>query len=97
MHQDNKLLYYFNKWTSLSEEEGTLALSAFEPFRIKTKKDLLAEGQVCDYLYFIVRGCLRSFYIDSKGVEHIYQIRMDNSWIGDIDSYFTRQRSKFNI
>lgn len=46
---------------------------------------------------FITKGCLRSFYIDTKGIEHVYQIRMDNNWIGDIDSYFTRQKSKYNI
>lgn len=97
MSEDNKLIYYISKWSNISKEDEAIILSAFEPISIKKKKDLLVAGQVCNYLYFITRGCLRSFYIDSKGVEHVYQIRMDNSWIGDIDSYFTRQNSKYNI
>ena len=97
MQQDNKLLYYINKWSSVTTEDEVAIISAFEPVSIQKKKDLLVSGQVCDYLYFITKGCLRSFYVDSKGIEHVYQIRMDNNWIGDIDSYFTRQKSKYNI
>lgn len=97
MKEDNKLLYYFNKWSEISEEDEAIILSAFEPVTIKKKKDLLVSGQVCNYLYFITRGCLRSFYIDSKGVEHIYQIRMDNNWISDLESFFSQRPSKYNI
>jgi CRP-like cAMP-binding protein len=97
MKEDNKLLYYFNKWSELSEEDEAIILAAFEPMTIKKKKDLLVSGQVCNYLYFITKGCLRSFYIDSKGVEHIYQIRMDNNWISDLESFFSQRPSKYNI
>ena len=97
MTEDNKLLYYFNKWSDLTKEDEALIVSAFEPVYIKRKKDLLLSGQVCNYLYFINKGCLRSFYIDSRGVEHIYQIRMDNNWISDLESFSTRLPSKFNI
>lgn len=97
MKEDSKLLYYFKKWTDLTENDETIIRSAFEPFSIKKKKDLLVTGQVCDYLYFINKGCLRSFYIDSKGAEHIYQIRMDNSWISDLRSFFSKSPSNYNI
>jgi CRP-like cAMP-binding protein len=97
MQQDNKLLYYITKWSNITKEDEATIISAFEPVSIQKKKDLLVSGQVCDYLYFITKGCLRSFFIDAKGIEHVYQIRMDNNWIGDIDSYFTRQKSKYNI
>ncbi len=97
MPEENKLIYYINKWSNINKQDEAKILSAFEPVSIKKKKDLLVSGQVCNYLYFIKKGCLRSFYVDTKGVEHVYQIRMDNNWIGDIDSYFTRQNSKYNI
>lgn len=97
MTKDNKLLYYFNKWTDLTKEDEGIILSAFERMNIKKKKDVLISGQTCNYLYFIDKGCLRSFYVDSKGVEHIYQIRMDNSWISDLESFFSQNPSKYNI
>ncbi len=97
MKEDNKLLYYFNKWSDLAEEDEAIILSAFEPVTIKKKKELLVSGQICNYLFFITKGCMRSFYIDSKGVEHIYQIRMDNNWISDLESFFSHNPSKYNI
>lgn len=97
MKDDNKLLYYFKKWSDITEEHEAIILSAFELSTIKKKKDLLVSGQTCQYLYFITRGCLRSFYIDSKGMEHIYQIRMDNNWISDLESFFSKAPSKYNI
>lgn len=97
MKEESKLLYYFKKWTVLTDEDEAIILSAFEPAAIRKKKDLLASGEVCDYLYFINKGCLRSFYVDSKGIEHIYQIRMDNSWISDLKSFFSQSPSKYNI
>lgn len=97
MTRENKLLYYFRKWTNLTEENEAVVLSAFEAVSIRKKKDLLSAGQTSQYLYFIVSGCLRSYYVDMKGVEHIYQIRMDNSWITDLDSFFSQTPSKYNI
>lgn len=97
MPTDNKLIYYLNKWSDISKEDEATIIAAFEPISIKKKKDLLVSGEVCKYLYFITQGCLRSFYIDSKGVEHIYQIRMDNSWISDLKSFFSQVPSEYNI
>jgi CRP-like cAMP-binding protein len=93
----NKLIYYFRKWTDISEEAEGIILSAFETASVKKKKDLLEPGEVCQYLYFIVKGCLRSYYVDDKGLEHIYQIRLDNSWISDLESFFSQKPSKYYI
>lgn len=97
MAGDNKLIYYFKKWTDLTENEEEIILSAFEPTWIKKKKDLLVPEDVCKYIYFIIKGCLRSYFVDTKGIEHIYQIRLDNSWISDLESFFSQRPSKYYI
>ena len=94
---ENKLLYYFKKWVDISEDDETIILSAFEPVLVKRKKDLLVPEQVCKYIYFITQGCLRSYYVDDNGAEHIYQIRMDNNWISDLESFFSQRPSKYYI
>ncbi len=94
---ENKLIYYMKKWTSISEREEAVILSFFEPFEIKRKKDLMRYGEVCKHIDFIVKGCLRSYYADEKGIEHIYQIRMDNSWISDLESFYTQEPSRYYI
>lgn len=94
---ESKLIYYIKKWVDITEEEEKLILSAFEAVSIKKKKDLLVPGEVCGYTYFIVQGCLRSYFVDEKGTEHIYQIRLDNNWISDLESFFSQRPSKYCI
>lgn len=93
----NKLIYYIKKWTNITADEGAIIHSAFEETSLKRKKDLLVAGEVCNYIYFITKGCLRSYYIDDKGSECIYQIRMDNNWISDLESFFSKKPSKHYI
>ncbi len=94
---DNKLIYYFNKWIKLTTAEEDLILSNFEPAFVKKKKDLLEVGETCTYIYFITKGCMRSYFVDAKGNEHIYQIRMDNNWISDLQSFFSQRPSLYYI
>nr|WP_319398189.1 Crp/Fnr family transcriptional regulator [uncultured Carboxylicivirga sp.] len=94
---DHKLLYYLSKWTNITEQDEDVILSAFETVSIKKKKDILVAGDTCDYLYFITKGCLRSYHVDEKGVEHIFQIRMDNNWISDLESFFSKKPSYYYI
>lgn len=85
------------KWADIKEEEETLIISAFESLSIKKKKDLLTPGEVCKNIYFITNGSFRSYFVDSKGVEHIYQLRLENSWISDLESFFSQRPSKYYI
>ncbi len=96
-NSEHKLIYYINKWSKITKTEEEIVLSAFENISIKKKKDLLVPEQVCKYIYFIVRGSARSYAIDDKGSEHIYQIRMDNNWISDLESFFSQAPSKYYI
>lgn len=95
--EDHKLLYYLRKWTQITEADENVILSAFERFSLKKKEMLLERDEVCPYLFFIIRGCLRSYFVDDKGLEHIYQIRMDNNWISDLESFFSQHPSKYYI
>jgi len=97
MPENNKLIYYIKKWVDINKEEEEIILSAFEPIFIKKKKDLLVPDQICKNIYFITNGCFRSYFVDDKGNEHIYQIRIDNSWISDLESFFSQRPSKYYI
>nr|WP_321410516.1 Crp/Fnr family transcriptional regulator [uncultured Carboxylicivirga sp.] len=94
---EHKLLYYLSKWTKINECDEQTILSSFDTLTIKKKKDILVIGEVCNHIYFIVKGCMRSYYADEKGIEHIFQIRMDNNWISDLESFFSKKPSNYYI
>ena len=62
------------------------------------KKSLLAEtGRVCRYLYFIEQGSCYSWYINENGDKHAVQFAIENYWITDSTSFFSRKPGIFSI
>jgi len=64
---------------------------------VKKKQILLREGEVCDFEAYIVKGCLRSFYVDENGSEVILQFSIEDWWVGDIGSFNERTPSSLYI
>lgn len=48
---------------------------------------LLQQGVLCQYQFFIVKGIIVATETDDEGNEHVIQIGIENSWIGDLASY----------
>lgn len=85
-----------NQFT-LSEAERAEIAVAFLPKKLRKKQYLLQEGEFSKVHAFVVKGCLRMFRVDAKGVEHIFQFAIENWWIGDRESLISGQPSKYNI
>ena len=49
------------------------------------------------YNAFITKGCLRTYAVDDKGMEHIINFAIENWWTGDRESMLNNQPSKLNI
>ncbi|HJY13199.1 MAG TPA: Crp/Fnr family transcriptional regulator [Flavobacterium sp.] len=45
---------------------------------------MLHKGEKCTFEGFVVKGCIRKYYIDEKGFEVVLQFAVENSWISDI-------------
>ncbi len=91
------LLDYFKKHIPLSAQEEELVKESFQPRFYRKRQYLLQEGGICNYLNFVIRGCLRMYTIDEKGNTHILQFATERWWITDIGSFYGRQVSKLNI
>lgn len=91
------LLDYFNKLIPLTEEEQELVKAKFHPHLFLKKQFALQHGDVCEYFYFVVRGCLRLYKVDEKGVYHILQFATENYWILDITSFHKKTPAILNI
>ncbi len=82
---------------AISEEEFNLAKTFFIPKKLRKKRFVLQDGDVCKYTIFVEKGLLRSFTIDDKGNEHILQFSMQGWWSADLYSFFTGETSEYNI
>jgi CRP-like cAMP-binding protein len=57
----------------------------------------LEEGNVCKYVGFIIKGAMRQYSVDDKGVEHIVQLYIENYWASDRESAVMLTPSRYNI
>src|SRR5258708_10235770 len=80
-----------------SESELELIKSAFTPKELKRRQFFLQEGDVCKYFSFIVKGAMRQYLIDEKGVNHIVHLGIENWWMGDRESWVMLKPSIYNI
>jgi CRP/FNR family transcriptional regulator, anaerobic regulatory protein len=91
------LLDYFERLLPLSSEEKELIKEKFHPHLFLKKQFALQHGDVCEYFYFVVRGCLRLYMVDDKGVYHILQFATENYWILDLTSFHKKKPAILNI
>lgn len=81
----------------ISEEEFDFAKTLFLPKKLRKKRFLFGEGDVCKYTIFVEKGLLRSFTVDDKGGEHILQFSMEGWWAADLYSFLTGEPSPYYI
>ena len=91
------LFHYINRYTVISEEDFDKIKNYFIEKRLKRKDYFLQQNEVCKYLGFIVKGAMRKFYVDEKGVEHVVNLYVENWWAGDRESFVMLTPSIYNI
>ncbi|WNW02378.1 Crp/Fnr family transcriptional regulator [Tenacibaculum sp. HL-MS23] len=58
---------------------------------------LLKPGTSVKHEFFVIKGCLKAYYLDDKGSSHIIQFAIENWWVGDFDAFYNKIPSKLYI
>ncbi|MDR7212401.1 Crp/Fnr family transcriptional regulator [Flavobacterium piscis] len=97
MHE--KLITHINKHISspLTHEEEALIVATFQPKKLRKKQYFLQEGDVSKHAGFIIKGAMRQYSVDDKGIEHIIHLYIENYWANDRESSTMLTPSKYNI
>jgi CRP-like cAMP-binding protein len=91
------LLQSISRYVPLSPEDEALICSQVTARRVRKGQFLVHEGAVSRSTIFINKGSIRTYFIDLDGNEHIIQLGIEGWWIGDLQSYTTRQPAKLNV
>jgi len=83
--------------TQLTKSEMEVIKNAFVLKKLRKRQYLLQEGEICKYFSFIVKGAMRQYSVDDKGVEHIVQLSIENWWVGDRESFIMLTPSTYNV
>lgn len=88
---------HLTRFISIGEDEFQKVVSFFQIKKFRKKEDLLREGQICRYNYFVLQGCLRKFFINEKGEEQTTDFALENWWITDNLAFERQVKAGMNI
>jgi CRP-like cAMP-binding protein len=95
----DSLISYINRYSGipLNTQEEELVRRVFSVKRLRKRQYFLQQGDVGKHFCFIVRGAMRQYSMDEKGIEHVIQLGIENWWMGDRESIVMQTPSKYNI
>lgn len=85
------------KIIQISDSEFEYVLSHFVHKNFKKHQFILQEGENVPNDYFILNGCLKSYFTDKNGKEHILAFGMQDWWITDYQAYYNQSIATINI
>jgi len=80
---------------SLKEEEWKAFATVWQPFEARRKTVLTATGETEKYLYFVLEGIQRAFYISEEDKDATLVFMYPPSFAGVADSFLLQQPSRF--
>lgn len=87
----NLLLKSIDKHVKLTEEEKEIVLSLVSYDEFKAKSILLKPGDIALETFFVLDGMIRSYTVDTNGVEHVLSFASPNWFITDMYSLFSKK------
>lgn len=94
---DRELKTHLEKFISLSSEEWEQISAYFQRVSYSKKENLIREGQICKSNFFVIKGILRKFFINEKGVEQTTEFAIENWWLTDTFSFLNMSKTEFYI
>jgi len=91
------LISSISRHISLAAEEVKFFTSLLKSKFLANGEFLLREGDICKYESFVIKGCLKTYYLDENGFEHIIDFSIEEWWADDLYSLLTQTASKSNI
>jgi CRP-like cAMP-binding protein len=91
------LLANFSKHVALTAEEVAFLSPLLKSKSLATGEFLLREGEICKYESFVTKGCVKTYYQDENGFEHIIDFSIEEWWADDLYSLLTQTPSRTSI
>jgi len=90
------LFAHINQYSPLTNSTLKDLGAALEKLELSKGEFLIREGKVCQYVYFLEKGCVRGFY-DLDGKEITYWFAFENTFVTSFFSFISRKPCFENI
>lgn len=81
----------------LTDEEFAYILSHFKPIFRRKNQFIIQEGEQVNKEFWVLKGCLKTYFFNKSGKEHILQFSMENWWATDYEAFSNRSAATVSI
>ena len=97
MNAKELLRNHLSKTIVLPDEQFEYVFSHFRPLSFKKGQTIISAGDKVNCEYFVVEGCLKSFYINEDAKLFILQFSMPTWWASDFEALYGGEKAKINL
>lgn len=91
------LIEYINRYVNLTQNEINLLLENTTSRKYLKGQYIVQQGDICRFESFVIKGCLKTFYVDNEGQEHVVLFAIENWWTADLGSFLTQKPADYNV
>src|SRR6267378_8119047 len=81
----------------LTDEQFDYFFSFFKKQSFKKGQAIISEGNAVNCEYFVISGCLKSFYINDDLKMFILQFAMPTWWASDYNALYSGEKATVNV
>ena len=85
------------KITTLDDEQFDYFFSHFKKQSFKKGQAIITDGDVVNCEYFVISGCLKSFFINDELKMFILQFAMPTWWASDYNALYNHTKATINV
>jgi CRP-like cAMP-binding protein len=97
MDSKETLKQHIAKTISVSDDQFDFIFSHFKPQVFRKGQTIFAAGDNIDCEFFVVRGCLKTFYINDDLKMFTLQIAMPTWWASDYNALYTGVKATVSL
>jgi CRP-like cAMP-binding protein len=90
-------LDHISRYIQLTPDEQSIFLSKVKFRKYLKGQFVVQEGDICRYESFVLSGCLKTFYLDKQGHEHIVMFAIEDWWTADLGSFISQTAADLNV
>jgi len=97
MESKEALKAHVAKLATLTDDQFDYFFSHFKKMSFKKGQAIITEGDTVDCEYFVISGCLKTFYINDDLKMFILQFAMPTWWASDYNALYNNSKATVNV
>ena len=94
---EGQLLAYISRHITLTKDEESILKEKLVFRKYLKGQYVVQQGDICRYENFVLSGCLKVFYSDARGQQHVIMFAVEEWWVSDLGSFVNQTPADYNI